>query len=91
MRYINGDFDPSEPLLDNHKKLLKSLLASADGADKDRMIRIINDDSGFLTADGKVQMCYFLGDEDFTNEHFAITFMVDNYLKASGAYVAILD
>lgn len=89
MRWVNGDFDP-EDLPANVDKL-RSLMASASPDVKAMMVRVVNDKSGFLNDKDKCDMCYYLGDEDYANENFAMKFLVSKFLRAADAYYAVTE
>lgn len=79
MRYVNGAMDP-ESVSPSEATRLNSLLAR-NPADKELLIKVINAPQWLLDDQKKNKMIYFLTDEDFINEHFAMVWLVEQALK----------
>lgn len=89
MRYVNGAMDPDSvsPADAAH---LNGLLKACP-KDRDLLIKVINAPGWLLSDEKKKKMIYFLTDEDFMNEHFAMVWLVEEILRQAHTADAYAD
>jgi hypothetical protein len=79
MRYVNGAIDPTSVSEKEASRL--SELLQRNSQDRDLLIRVINAPQWLLCDEKKNKMIYYLTDEAFVNEHFAIAWLVKQILN----------
>jgi len=79
VRYVNGAIDPAS-VSEKEATRLNGLL-QRNPQDRDLLIKVINAPQWLLSDEKKNKMIYFLTDEDFVNEHFAMVWLVEQALS----------
>jgi len=79
MRYVNGAIDPAS-VSEKEATRLNSLI-ERNPQDRALLIKVINAPAWLLDDEKKNKMIYFLTDEDFVNEHFAMVWLVEQALR----------
>ena len=89
MRYVNGAIDPDMTNPADVTPL--NALLKANPQDRDLLIKVINGPGWLLSDEKKKKMIYFLTDEDFANEHFAMVWLVEEILHQANTADAYAD
>ena len=80
MRWVNGAFDPHDISADLASKLT-CWINSMSSVERIRAIKVVNPPEWLICAKDKEKILYYLVDEDFINERFAITWLVDMIIR----------
>lgn len=82
MRYVNGAMDAESVSNPNHLRTLNHVLEVTWVAEtRDLVIKVINAPEWLVSESDKMEMIYYLTNEDFANEHFAMVWLVKKVLK----------